>query len=67
MAELDLRTEKQKERDKIHDRILKAYASCGEVARPYSVFRELGRQFNMTTQAIASICRKGGLYAPADR
>ena len=66
MGNLDLRTEKQREREKQHERICKAYEQLKQKnpgAKPWSIFNALSKETGFTSVWIAQVCKKNGVYA----
>lgn len=68
MGNLDLRTEKQRERDKKHDRIVKAFTTLREKnpdAGAWTIFYAMEREIGMSATGIAKVCQKNGCYQPS--
>lgn len=67
MEKMDLRTQAEKAREMLHDRIRNDYRDAIRTqpsVRPYRVMTVLGVKYGWTTQGIASLLRRTGDYAP---
>lgn len=66
-VDLDLRTATERERDELHAKIRTDYQSIIKElphARPYRVMSVLGQRYGWTTQGIASLLIRTGVYTP---
>jgi hypothetical protein len=65
---MDLRTEAERKRAVLHDHIRSDYQRITKNqphVRPYRVMTSLGQKYGWTTQGIASLLKRMGVYAPS--
>jgi hypothetical protein len=66
-TKFDLRTEAEKQRAALHDNIRNDYKQIIKTqpnARPYRVMASLGQRYGWTTQGIAALLKRSGVYTP---
>ena len=65
MGNLDLRTEKQRERDKMHDRMVKSFLAnqkSNEGVKPWTIFKAVGNNFGVSAVCVSKVCEKAGVW-----